>query len=1038
MLMNIPKIVVGLFCATTFVLCAQELITNGSFENGLTGWTISGENAFDTLEKVDGEKSLKVCKQKGRQFNEIYQFVKVEPATKYELSYYQKTTGLTAADPRTTIFGISSTVQADKIRRVYGKNGLWCFDHGSFDWTKITILIDTADYGNPKELRIGIQCPNSTGTFWIDAVSLKKVVKQPYHLSLFPLRFLGNTTYTIAENLVGTIFMNAEMEPGFRYQKGTKASMTLELPAFIRFAGAVDRFVLERKGMTSYGHYPFSEKMITRNGQAYRRYTIHFDELFAPMLHAEFYHKRFFLVPEKNSTGKRGMMYWTFNVGGDQQKEESFPIAICPAIHPSEKPCRRFCFDVGYSSVHVSPFKHLRPIMTKFWKTLAEKPILQLDGGEGSDPDFDIYCVINGNDAIVDTPFGRRAFFSGYNLKTPADLKADGSKEISSPGWYKLDDPAKLFEDFLRASIRDALKHHPEIRAFKWNYEPVRCGFDLEGRRRFAEDCHLAQVPSAAEIQKKYAAPWKNYQYKMNARVMAKVTKIIKSEAPNCKIIMTTTGMMQHNAGVSDVDDIDERMSDREPNIDMFEAMIYSIGTRFFDDVRLNTSTLKKPVKFAQDPSERIWSYFRMYTPARLYQNILAVAALGGKGICHWPDDSMIAEYYQTFSDAYGIISKYEDVYFDGRRVDGEFQITAQNVVSKTVTDGERKITLQFPDFKSALRMTAHEYKGKYYLTVFNYNENDEAIVLIKGCGKKFLAAIPACGAKIIEADAPGDQKILERKVAEYLLGSSSKAVSDLTDGANSIAWTLGSNGKPVLRLANCSFKVDIDALFSGELVGFRQKTGADLFSGGSGARLIFYDPEQPPFTFRQKEMTLDHGNPKLVFEADVPAYAGAGVKENPLLGLKITRTYILSQSGLKIAFRLFNPSKHAMKFGFRIFNYPQTGGRFGQKNLEAVAGSTKITTMSPEHHDFVRPGKQIPVRFPGVRVKHEWTGTTVVSSSADGFLRESLEFIPDPSFTGLYIWNSQYSKPGHTIELMTPEIRLAPNTGVEYSYLIK
>ena len=167
-------------------------------------------------------------------------------------------------------------------------------------------------------------------------------------------------------------------------------------------------------------------------------------------------------------------------------------------------------------------------------------------------------------------------------------------------------------------------------------------------------------------------------------------------------------------------------------------GMPYFCGAEFFDEANRNLCVIRKPLIFAQDPSERIWSYFSKYTPKRLYQNILATAALGGKGICHWPDDSMVAEYYQCLADVYGLIARYEDVYFDGKRVDGEFTVTPQNTS---------------PDFASSLRMTVHEYRGKYYFTLFNYNEKEPAIVRVQGKGKDILAEIPAAGAKIVEAD---------------------------------------------------------------------------------------------------------------------------------------------------------------------------------------------------------------------------------------------------------------------------------------------
>ena len=119
---------------------------------------------------------------------------------------------------------------------------------------------------------------------------------------------------------------------------------------------------------------------------------------------------------------------------------------------------------------------------------------------------------------------------------------------------------------------------------------------------------------------------------------------------------------------------------------------------------------------------------------------------------------------------------------------------------------------------------------------------------------------------------------------------------------------------KPVLRLANANFKADIDAMNNGELIGFCQKSGADPMAGGSAARVIFYDTNQPALSFKQKEITLQNGISCISFEAEVSAYEGAIPYENPLLGLKIRRTFALTSDGLKISISLFNPSKHNFK----------------------------------------------------------------------------------------------------------------------------
>ena len=728
----------GLFFAGCLLLFAQELIRNGSFEKKPDEWVVKGKYKLDTVEKTEGEHSLLVTKKNGRGFDEMRQEVKVEPDTDYELTYYVKGQDLVQSNPQAKTFGVSISISGGGKRLSYGSAGLWKYDHGTFDWKKVTIRFNTKTFNNPDSLRISFQCPSANGTFRLDAVSLRKVGKKTFEVNLFPIRFLDRQPYTIAENLVGTIFLTSQKEKQVEYADGTPAVMTLDLPLFLRLAGATDRFIIKRQDKHSQVAYPVTEKKITRDGQPFRRYTISFDAPFIQQLGEGWYYQKIFLVPENGSAGKKGTIYWSFTIGKDSQKEASHPVVIHKPVLNTGAPCKRFLFDIGYSSVHTSPFPELRTIMTPFWKSLAVRPALGLKMGQGSDPEFTTTCYLNGDDPFVDMPHGRDAWY-GYREKSPKDVKVKGLAIPTSPSWFKLEDPDKLYESYLRNSIRTALKLHPEIKVIRWDYEPERTGYDPEGRARFAQHLKLDHTPSIAEIGSKYRLQWRKYTLELNARFISKVAKIVKDEAPGCKFDVTSELLTNNN--VSRWCDVDMRMIDRDPNIDQLTGMPYFCGAEFFDEANRNLSVIRKPLIFAQDPSERIWSYFSKYTPKRLYQNILATAALGGKGICHWPDDSMVAEYYQCLADVYGLIARYEDVYFDGKRVDREFTVTPQNTS---------------PDYSDSLRMTTHEYRGKYYFTLFNYNEKDPVIVRIQGKDKDILAELPAAGAKVVEADSPG------------------------------------------------------------------------------------------------------------------------------------------------------------------------------------------------------------------------------------------------------------------------------------------
>lgn len=1029
-----------LFAGCVQTLGAQELIRNGGFEENAEGWILEGKCAFDTSEKTEGTQSLLVVKESLGTFNELRQKVNVEPNTEYELTYDIKCDHVEMSDPQTKAFGVSVCLVANGKRLSYGSEGLWKYDNGTFDWKKAVVRFNTGTLGNPDVLQLGFQCPFACGIFRLDAVSLRKVAsaKEPFRISVFPCCFLGRQTYTIAENLIGTVFLTSKKDKQVKFAENAKAIMILDLPPFLRMAGATDRFILQRQGKYSQVAYPYSVEQITRDGQPYRRYTISFDSSFVRLLGASWYHQKIFLIPERGSAGQEGTIYWSFMIGNDRQAEISHPVAIHESVLNTGASCRRFELDVGYSSIHGSPFPELRNIMTAYWKSLTVSPALALEMGQGSDPDYSATCYLNGDDPFVDMPHGRIAW-AQYRAKAPKDVKVSGVVIATTPSWFKLEDPDRHYETYLRESLRTALKLHPEIKVIRWDYEPERTGYDPEGRARFARHLGLSETPSIEEIGQKYRTQWREYTLVLNARFISKVAKIVKEEAPGCRFDVVSE--LLHNNKVSHWCDVDMRLIDQDPNIDVLAGMPYFGGAAFFDEIGNNLHVIRKPLFFAQDPSERLWSFWSQYTPGRLFQNILATAALGGRGICHWPDDSMIAEYYKVFADAYGLIAQYEDVYFEGKRVDDEFTLIPQNAVTKIIsTVNGGKTALHFPDFNSSTRMIVHKYDEKYYFTIFNYNEKESVILRIQGNGMDFLVEIPAGWARVIEADHPDDQEALARAVEDFRSKVSTEAIKDFTDGVNSAAWTLGSSGKPVLRLTNAHWQADIDAANDGELVGFRQESGAaDPMMGGRAARLKFYDPEQPDILFRQTKTGLKDGIPFVEFEAEVPAYSGAVPRENPLLGLKITRTYALTPDGLNVSFRLFNPSSHVMNCGFRIWNFPQTGSRFGGKNLILTCSGIEIGAGAPDDNCFLKT-PLTETESPGKRRKafYLWQGDKAVSSAADGELKESIEFVPGDGFEGIYVWNSTGNTPGHTVELKTPEILLQPGTGIEFMYRIR
>ena len=165
----------SVFAVCTLVSGAEALIKNGSFEDGAAGWVVKGKCSFDTDDKTDGQQSLRVTKKNGRGFDEIRQEVQVEPETDYELTYDVKCVAVEKASPQARAYGVSVSLAANGKRSCYGSGGLWKYDNGTFDWKKVVVRFNTKAFKNPEKLLIGIQCPAASGTFRVDAVSLRKI-----------------------------------------------------------------------------------------------------------------------------------------------------------------------------------------------------------------------------------------------------------------------------------------------------------------------------------------------------------------------------------------------------------------------------------------------------------------------------------------------------------------------------------------------------------------------------------------------------------------------------------------------------------------------------------------------------------------------------------------------------------------------------------------------------------------------------------------------------------------------------------------------
>ena len=128
-------------------------------------------------------------------------------------------------------------------------------------------------------------------------------------------------------------------------------------------------------------------------------------------------------------------------------------------------------------------------------------------------------------------------------------------------------------------------------------------------------------------------------------------------------------------------------------------------------------------------------------TPARIRQQTLGSIAEGADGIVYYYVQQFDAKYWNVITKTNNVLRIFEDFYFNGIRVDKEYK-------PENMLKGSTEITV-YPGYKRIVKnpnwhYTAHAFKGKVLLTLFNYSDNDVlfsysqklSIKKLKNCNK--------------------------------------------------------------------------------------------------------------------------------------------------------------------------------------------------------------------------------------------------------------------------------------------------------------
>jgi hypothetical protein len=738
-----------------------------------------------------------------------------------------------------------------------------------------------------------------------------------------------------------------------------------------------------------------------------------------------------FLQAEKNNVGETGPFYWQLRVGNEFSETGEGTLEVMkPVIHRAD-PCRKFNFLLARSPLLTLPGATGRAEMNTFWKQLADNRYSWIRAVDHPLPGWHPIIAIGGGFWNVIPALQKP--LQQLRRELPRNITDQGKPGIGFSNWSKVDDKSGNVEKFYRKGIREIVRIYPEVKNVVWDFEPHPYGFDQGGRARFARAMKLPTVPSIAEINAKYRSQWFSYMVKLHAQYVNKLAKILKAEAPQIKFWLCSDNLYAGPNPISSWCGVDVRLSDQF--VDGHMHMPYYTGKRFFDDVQFNIKSLKKPFFPLIDPAETLYSFYSQYTPDKVRQNILAIAALGGIGIGFWPNDAFTADYFQAISNGFSMIAENEDFYFDGKRCEDEFSFIPVNAVVKKLgtVDGNAR-SLYFPDFPRVLRKTVHRLNGDYLFTVFNYHEYLPMLLKIQGNSHCFFAEIPPNGVKVFRASHPQNQAELKQKVADFQHRMKSEKLPEMKKRNCALEWCAGPQGQPYFKMTDGKTVVWVDLMGDGRIRGLFNAAGNSLLDGGFAAWLMFYDRHQQDILFQIDNMRIENGIPELTLKGVVGPYAGANPTPNPLLGMIVYRKYALDKGTLAVEVSFYNPTGKNMKTGFRLNNYPFPGKRFGAAKVRtALISSGKTRPVNSSFNKFARKGISIPF-FDGKKTEL-WDGGVIALRAEQGALCDEIRFIPDSSFAGLFFW---YGVSSHTVELLTPEVTVRPGRRAVFRYRIE
>jgi hypothetical protein len=1108
----------------------ENLIKNGSFSlksdtDGAEHWRLSdwktpfGKREWDgnTFQSAPG--AIRFENDSQEQYTLMQQALSLQKDTKYRLSFWMKGDNLLrkegAMGARIMLLKPDGGIFWDG-----SPAGVWKPGEGTFGWAKAEFEFVTGPFEN---LTLYLCLHKTTGTVWFDDISIEEAEGMAGDLSaeLLPIDFhrqmaeYRRPVYHLAGEIPGMLMFRLKGDPKLH----KTIWLNLELPEGIDLIGAGPRVAYRRTGERwHWDAEDLSSETITRDGKKYRRHIIRANKAIVANMRPDSVawgmEQMVYVRTNPEVADKGGVAYWNLFSNAGQSAEQNFEIVRLPAPSFPAKPLESFDLMICNLYSQCSPFPEVRQAYRDYWKALHRRPItFDYFGFPFAEPslrnaiqkDFGMLLFVGGSSSTPLLPVAgwvAKEKKNAPNFSFPPYQLQDGKEALRGtpvcPS-YLIDDPQGSFWDrCIPELLSSRLAKIERPAGIVWDLEPGTEGCYCETCvKNFMQFAELAEKPSVADLQGRLRETWFKFRVEQHDKIVERFSRSVKRHFPLIPFWICTDPLHTGARTLSSWCGVDERLADA--HVEGHLSMPYYSGTRFFDDVALNVSSLRRPEFPLVDPSEPLASFALQYTPDKIVQNMVASAALGCSGFGFWPSDNFDGRYLQAIATGASWISAGEPYYF-GRRNDQLIDAVATPLSEQTLEDEGKTIRIVYPE-QNLLKALTHEKDGNLLLTLINYNETQELLVTVKvpavpdsgfsvfqaGSNTQyvneagqalsheqlrdgFLCPVPANGVLLLEFLRDGS-RATTNQIRQDLFTARLKqlrgqlvAATDFPrqkEGEAEVSWgDVDENGVPDLKLTLGKRGAYFAIADNAKLISWKNVGDplSDLFffkDRGFGDEIVLYSNHTgKKLPFILKSATINNGLPEAVFSYLMPERDGASPIDDPQGGLLMEKTVRLVDAGktLHVMWRFTNnnPQKKAVPVGFRIKHYPRLGGRLaGNKPLTQISSIAIPTAGEPiriaggtaPNTIFLADPESISSFVKQISDSHvptapkAWRPGPVVVSAEADGNVERFSVEPDVSAT-----NGLYIWWGgtFTIETLTPDLTLDAGETLTHEYQLR